>query len=884
MKKGKVLISRASSIILSLILTVAVSAGMLAVSPQPRTAYADETYKVTITNTDDNGKVLAGGDFAIYSEGSSEPVMTFTSDGNPKEVSLAAGNYVLKQTKAADGYKLADDVPFKVASDGTLVGSGTEEFTVQGLGLELRYITDSNPAKEGVPVYTYLGKECQFYDDQGNAVPWESTYGATMSRLIAGGDSEYVYCFNKTKTSPPDAYTGKKLTYYSENSTPEIIEKSAMGSKLDVDTFYSHILGILYNGFPNNAGGYGNGLTDRQFYAVTQWAIWHYTDGANVGSESSPEVLMIPDGQKDNSVWTQEMHDVYRSLIGSTYSGSQLVRFLTTQEAGYQNMIGAKFIDRDQNLTVVNHRDLTKFTVKKVDENGDPVKGATLQIKARTESGTTPGEPVEEWTTDGSAKILNTADFTNPYGYVISESEVPEGYAKAKAAVFRIVDGSSLEVMSRDTGYKWVKNDEAVISLVDIKKQEVEFNKVDIDTGKTLKGAELALVSGTKESGTEIESWTTDGSSHKISLAPGYYTLKEKTAPDGYETAPSVTFYLYKDGTIAVLGPDNKWSSHEEAFVTMQDSKDENYPNRHSINVSKVDAETGEGLSGAVLDVVIGSDENGTSVARWTTDGKAHRMRGLPEGTYTLVERSAPEGYDTAAPITFRIDSEGKVRIVNADGTESEAQDDLTMKDPKTPTPVIPESHSVAFSKVNSETGSALAGAELELVIGSDDSGTSAAKWTTDGTMHYISGLAAGTYTLVERTAPEGYELADPITFRLDETGLIHIIGSDGIESDAQMAIVTMKDEATPTEVPPTDETTTPRDDGGKVVDDDTEKTTVNSDSGKKVTSTSSRKVVKVESAPRTGDDSNAAAWIIIAAAAGISAAAIARKRRSQKN
>jgi pilin isopeptide linkage protein len=79
-----------------------------------------------------------------------------------------------------------------------------------------------------------------------------------------------------------------------------------------------------------------------------------------------------------------------------------------------------------------------------------------------------------------------------------------------------------------------------------------------------------------------------------------------------------------------------------------------------SMTFEKIDAATGDGLSGAVLRIV---DENGVIVDEWTSNGSIHTMKDqLIDGdTYRLVELSAPSGYKFAKDIEFTAAQDAKV-------------------------------------------------------------------------------------------------------------------------------------------------------------------------------------------------------------------------------
>ena len=72
---------------------------------------------------------------------------------------------------------------------------------------------------------------------------------------------------------------------------------------------------------------------------------------------------------------------------------------------------------------------------------------------------------------------------------------------------------------------------------------KVEISKTDITTGKELEGAKLQII---RKDGTVLEEWITDGKPHSVVKLPvnEELTLREITAPDGYEIAEDVTFTL----------------------------------------------------------------------------------------------------------------------------------------------------------------------------------------------------------------------------------------------------------------------------------------------------------------------------------------------------
>lgn len=177
------------------------------------------------------------------------------------------------------------------------------------------------------------------------------------------------------------------------------------------------------------------------------------------------------------------------------------------------------------------------------------------------------------------------------------------------------------------------------------------------------------------------------------------------------------------------------------------------------IKVIKIDTSTGKGLAGAVIEL---QDENGKVIDSWTSDGNYHTISNVENGTYYVVEKSAPEGY---------VLNTTKYKVVITD-----TKRDATIK------LYNAKERIVNIVKVDKDTGELIAGAVL---VVRDSEGNVVVEFTTSTEPYVLTDLKDGTYTVEEKSAPEGYVKSDEIiTITVDDEHVLQTITFTNIKED----------------------------------------------------------------------------------------------------
>ena len=348
---------------------------------------------------------------------------------------------------------------------------------------------------------------------------------------------------------------------------------------------------------------------------------------------------------------------------------------------------------------------------KIISDASDP---AGFQFEVRDSSGTLIGTYTSDAT--GRIKIPDLA----PGTYSITEINIPAGY---------ILQGSNPRSVTV------FANDITLVDVVNIKqKGQITVKKTNSDPSMGDYSLASAVFEILNSGGTVVDTITTgnDGKATSKVLPLGSYTVREKTAPEGFvRNTGSFPVMLSAGSSTAevIVGP--------EVVIP-------NAPQTGRVTIHKTNANPSMGnysLAGAVFEIYSGS----TLVDTVMTDAAGNaQSKTLKLGYYTISEKTAPTGY-------VRNATEYVVHLAYAG-------QDVQLATASADVPEQPQVGIIHVSKSNGNPSMgdySLAGAVFEVL---NSGGTVVDTITTDAQGKAQSKqLPLGEYRITEKTAPAGF-------------------------------------------------------------------------------------------------------------------------------
>ena len=320
---------------------------------------------------------------------------------------------------------------------------------------------------------------------------------------------------------------------------------------------------------------------------------------------------------------TEETHKIEGLTVGKKYTLKEEIA-----PDGYVIATEIEFKVEDTNK-IQKVKMIDKVVeISKEDISGKEIEGAKLQVLDKD------GNVIDEWISEKEAHKVKGLKENETY--ILHEEIAVGNYVKASDIEFT------------------VSEDKKTQQIVMIDKL-VEITKTDLTTGEELEGAELEVID---EEENVIDKWTSTKEPHQVTgLEEGKtYTLKETTAPYGYEITEEIEFTVTTD--------------KETQKVEMKDM-----PILKNVKVIKVDSETKEIIKDRFT-FAIYEDQECTKLIKEVQSNKEDGtaiFEDLRYGTYYIKETKAPTDYELSNKVVkVEINDKG----IFVDDKQMEEKDD----------------------------------------------------------------------------------------------------------------------------------------------------------------------------------------------------------------
>ena len=559
-------------------------------------------YKVTAIkqDADENGKLLVGAEFTLYSAEGAVVAKAVTGYDGAAVFEVPEGDYKLVETRAPAGYQLSGDFVREITVN-----------AVRGAVGEFKYTFNNEKTSYSIEIHKHDSEDKQ-----------KKLAGAEFAVTDSRGFTKTVTTDASGKASitelPYDDYTIREIKApkgYALSDKEYSVKKTELvhGSPVVIEAANKYILGSVTI----------KKVDHENPEKLLEGAKFNVTDenGSLLMWKAEGDVYTLDD--RGSNVITAGRITL-KELPEGTYTLTEI-----DAPSGYAILDGSRtFTITEANMTapleikVENLLRRTAVGFIKVDKNNKELRLAGAEFTLYRMNGEKQGEVVATGVTNNNGLVTFTE--LTMGSYRAKETKAPKGYKLWNAPIdFTVDEYGKVSVGSTELKPEGLVYTAMITNTAEEK--EITLKKVS-DTGEALTGATFRL-SGEKS---YILTTGSDGTA-KISLPYGDYILEEVIAPDGYVLSSEKQALNLSDSGLKLNG-----KAVSGFTVTLK-----NQPVTFALTLHKRDASTGKALSGATFKIT-GNSYTKTVTADALGNTETIKLR---PGTYGITETATPSGY-----------------------------------------------------------------------------------------------------------------------------------------------------------------------------------------------------------------------------------------------
>lgn len=544
----------------------------------------------------------AGVEFTAINSTTKKKVVFKTDSKGVAEVTLSAGDWIVYETDAPEGYTPAN--PFKVHIVGATIAKKIVNQEINSIQILKKDAVTGKPLANAT--FKIRSKET------GEDITWKKEDGSSFVEFTTGDNGVAILPY---ATSVKEGET-ESLNYLQPGEY-ELVETDAPEGYFKAKDLT----------FSIKDGWKGEPISLTVSDQPTEILI-SKTD--ITGEKELPGAELSVTDEEGNEIdhWIseEEAHKITGLVVGKKYTLTEVLA-----PDGYCKANSIEFTVKDEGSQKVVMKD-KQVIISKTDITGEKeLPRAELSLTDEE------GNELDHWTSGEEPHVISGLVVGKKY--ILSEKVAPSEYCKANDITFTVADDE--------------KNQKVVM-----KDKQVQILKLDEKTKKPLVGAELVIKD---EKGNEIDRWISEETPHKVDglIVGQKYILSEKTAPDGYSKAKDVEFTVKDDGETQTVEMKDVRTRIEVKKLASDTKKLLEGCKLQIIAAEDIKSEAKLGEDDQKI-----LYKKGKVIEEFSSGKTSWKKEKFPAGKYILHEVSCPKKYKLAKDVKFTIKKTSKLQTV----------------------------------------------------------------------------------------------------------------------------------------------------------------------------------------------------------------------------